>query len=62
MSRLKPKKIKDGGGGGKPALTGGNLESGDYPICRLFVAIIKLQLQLEDFLFICHQKPHAKNH
>lgn len=49
---LKPENIKDGGGGGKPALTIGSLQSGDCSICMFFVAIIRLQLQLNDFLHL----------
>lgn len=52
MSTLKPEKIKDGGGGGEPALTAGNLESGDCFICMFFVAKIRLKLQLKDFLHL----------
>lgn len=50
MSMLKPEKIKDGGGREKPALTVGNLESADCSISMFFVAVIRLQLQLKDFL------------
>lgn len=43
------KKLKMGGGRGKLALTGGNLESSDYPICIFFLVIIRLKLQLKDY-------------